>query len=129
MISGIESTYTPNLNGISDQMEAVRNRQTQALERIGAGQPTQAITDTAPTIPGENGNRVTFGKLIGDLVNDVEATQKNSATELRRVMTGEVDNLHQSMIAMQEASTSFTLMVEVRNKLMESFQQIMRMQV
>lgn len=44
-------------------------------------------------------------------------------------MTGEVDNLHQSMVAMQEASVAFTLMVEVRNKLMESYQQIMRMQV
>jgi flagellar hook-basal body complex protein FliE len=129
MISGVESTYTASLNGLSQQMEAVRHRQTQALERIGAGQPTQAVTDTAPTIATDTGNRVTFGKLIGDLVNDVESTQRNSTRELQRVMTGQVDNLHQSMIAMQEASASFSLMVEVRNKLMESFQQIMRMQV
>mgnify|MGYP000897896470 CR=1 FL=1 len=48
---------------------------------------------------------------------------------VRKVLTGEVDSLHQSMIAMQEAGVAFSLMVEVRNKLMESYQQVMRMQV
>ena len=38
-------------------------------------------------------------------------------------------NLHQAMISMQEASVAFTLMVEVRNKLVESYQELMRMQV
>jgi len=38
-------------------------------------------------------------------------------------------NLHQAMISMQEASVSFSLMVEVRNKLVESYQELMRMQI
>jgi len=37
--------------------------------------------------------------------------------------------LHQSVIAMQEASLSFSLMVEVRNKVVESYQELMRMPV
>ena len=36
---------------------------------------------------------------------------------------------HKSVIAMQEASVAFSLMVEVRNKLVESYQELMRMQV
>jgi flagellar hook-basal body complex protein FliE len=42
---------------------------------------------------------------------------------------GDNPNLHQSVIAMQEASVSFGLMVEVRNKVVESYQELMRMPV
>jgi flagellar hook-basal body complex protein FliE len=42
---------------------------------------------------------------------------------------GDNPNLHQSVIAMQEASLSFSLMVEVRNKVVESYQELMRMPV
>jgi flagellar hook-basal body complex protein FliE len=45
------------------------------------------------------------------------------------VLSGENVPLHQAMIAMEEASVSFQLMVEVRNKLMESYQELMRMQI
>jgi flagellar hook-basal body complex protein FliE len=38
-------------------------------------------------------------------------------------------SLHQAMIAMEEASVSFQLMVEVRNRLLESYQELMRMQI
>ena len=42
---------------------------------------------------------------------------------------GQDVSLHQAMIAMEEASVSFQLMVEVRNKLLESYQELMRMQI
>jgi flagellar hook-basal body complex protein FliE len=45
------------------------------------------------------------------------------------VLLGETDQLHQSVIAMQEAGVAFSMMVEVRNKLVESYQELMRMQV
>jgi flagellar hook-basal body complex protein FliE len=44
-------------------------------------------------------------------------------------MLGESDNIHRSMIAMQEAGLAFNLLVEVRNKLVESYQELMRMPV
>ena len=40
-----------------------------------------------------------------------------------------VGNLHQAVIAGQESSVAFTLMVELRNKLVESYQELMRAQV
>jgi flagellar hook-basal body complex protein FliE len=45
------------------------------------------------------------------------------------VLAGEGVPLHQAVIAAEEASVSFQLMVEVRNKLLESYQELMRMQV
>ena len=47
----------------------------------------------------------------------------------RSVLLGDQGQLHQSVIAMQEASVAFSLMVQVRNKLVDSYQELMRMPV
>ncbi len=70
-----------------------------------------------------------FGNLLDGLVSSVEAKRSAAQAETRKVLLGDSDQLHQSVIAMQEASVAFTLMVEVRNKLVESYQELMRMQV
>jgi flagellar hook-basal body complex protein FliE len=70
-----------------------------------------------------------FGQMMKKFVNDVDDKMKISANEKNKVLTGEATNLHQAMIASQESSVSFTLMVELRNKLVESYQELMRSQV
>ncbi len=70
-----------------------------------------------------------FTKMLDGLVATVDAKQDVSQAMAKRVLLGESDQLHQSVIAMQEASVAFGLMVEVRNKLVESYQELMRMQV
>ena len=70
-----------------------------------------------------------FGTMLDGLVGVVAEKQAASAEMTKRVLLGDSDQLHQSVIAMQEASVAFSLMVEVRNKLVESYQELMRMQV
>lgn len=70
-----------------------------------------------------------FGSMMKKFVTDVDDKMKTSATEKNKVLTGESTNLHQAMIAGQESSVAFTLMVELRNKLVESYQELMRAQV
>jgi flagellar hook-basal body complex protein FliE len=70
-----------------------------------------------------------FGSLIDGLVGAVNAKQTAAATDASKVMLGDSSQLHQSVISMQEASLAFSLMVEVRNKLVDSYQELMRMQV
>jgi flagellar hook-basal body complex protein FliE len=50
-------------------------------------------------------------------------------TLLQRLATGQVDNLHQVMVSLEDAKLSFQLLVQVRNKLLEAYQDILRMQV
>jgi flagellar hook-basal body complex protein FliE len=76
------------------------------------------------TVPGEG-----FGQMLDGLVGVVQAKQTQAAEVTRRALLGEGEQLHQSVIAMQEASVAFSMMVEVRNKLVESYQELMRMQV
>ncbi|MEJ1971930.1 MAG: flagellar hook-basal body complex protein FliE [Lacunisphaera sp.] len=70
-----------------------------------------------------------FGTMLDGLVSNVSAKQTEAAELTKKVLLGDSDQLHQSVIAMQEAGVAFTLMVEVRNKLVESYQELMRMQV
>jgi flagellar hook-basal body complex protein FliE len=79
----------------------------------------------APGIPNGDG----FGKVLDGLVSSVTEKQASAQAMTRKVLLGETDQLHQSVIARQEASVSFALMVEVRNKLVESYQELIRMQV
>jgi flagellar hook-basal body complex protein FliE len=74
--------------------------------------------------PGES-----FGTMLDGLVHTVSGKQTEANELTKRVLLGDNDQLHQSVIAMQEASVAFTMMVEVRNKLVESYQELMRMQV
>ena len=69
-----------------------------------------------------------FGKLLDNLVSSVDAKQAEANQVTQSVLLGDSGQLHQSVIAMQEASLSLGLMVEVRNKLVESYQELMRMQ-
>jgi flagellar hook-basal body complex protein FliE len=84
----------------------------------------QASSSIAPTGGTMGGNfEGTLGRLVADVANkDVAAKEAVSG------LTSGAP-LHQAMIAMEEASVSFQLMVEVRNKLLESYQELMRMQV
>jgi len=70
-----------------------------------------------------------FEKMVTDFVGEVTAKQGEAANSVNGLMSGKNVSLHQTMIAMEEASISFQLMVEVRNKLLESYQELMRMQV
>ncbi len=70
-----------------------------------------------------------FSSFLESAVAEVSDKMKAADAEKTKLFTGETNNLHQAMISMQEASVAFSLMVEVRNKLVESYQEIMRMQV
>jgi len=60
----------------------------------------------------------------------VANTQINEAdTKLREYAVGGTDNLHQVMMSIEEAKTSFELIVQVRNRLLDGYQEIMRMQI
>ena len=70
-----------------------------------------------------------FGNLLGKMVEEVNAKQNVAADAVSTLQSGGNVSLHQAVIAMEEASVSFQLMVEVRNKLLESYQELMRMQI
>jgi flagellar hook-basal body complex protein FliE len=70
-----------------------------------------------------------FGDILKDAISTVNELQKQSDQEIQKLMTGESQDLHTTVIAMQKADLSFQMMMQVRNKIMEAYQEIMRMQI
>ena len=82
-----------------------------------------------PEQAGALGGAHQFGSLFTKLVDEVDSTRQAAATATQDVMLGKSDQLHNAMISLQESSLALGLMVEVRNKLVESYQELMRMPV
>lgn len=87
---------------------------------LGAASPSVAIGGAM---------RTEFTNFLNKAVTEVEGKMRAAEVEKQKVLTGETNNLHQATIASSEAGLAFSLMVEVRNKLVESYQEMLRMQV
>ncbi len=70
-----------------------------------------------------------FSDMVQDAIEDVDEAQKNADQKVEDVVMGRSDNIHETMIAMEKAQLSFQLMVEVRNKAIETYQELSRMQI
>lgn len=66
---------------------------------------------------------------VSQFISDVDAKAKEASRLRAEVVTGNSANLHRAMIASEEASVSFSLLLEMRNKLLETYQELMRLQV
>lgn len=97
------------------------------LTRIEA--PLPKVGPGAIGLPKTAAPTESFGQMLDSVVATVETKQGQAQDMTKKVLLGETDQLHQSIISMQEASVAFSMMVEVRNKLVESYQELMRMQV
>jgi len=100
-----------------------------------ASTPVSPLFD--PSAPQE-GNRAaertdesgsSFGGILREFIGDVTALQRNAGHEIEKLTTGETSNLHQVMVAVEESSIATALVLEIRNRAMEGYQEIMRMQV
>lgn len=99
----------------------------EAMRMPGVSAPG-TVGSPSEVLPGQSSND-SFGSMLGRIVQEVNAKQNNAAEAVSALQSGGNVSLHQAVIAMEEASVSFQLMVEVRNKLLESYQEIMRMQI
>lgn len=70
-----------------------------------------------------------FGEVLKKAVESVNAMQHEAGRLEEAVAHGENVNIHQAVIAGQKAGLSFNLLMQVRNKMVEAYQEIMRMQV
>ncbi|MDQ8182350.1 flagellar hook-basal body complex protein FliE [Pelagicoccus sp. SDUM812005] len=91
------------------------------LQSVEFPNPTESLNRTSEA--------KSFEGIVGKFVGEVDAKHKVAVAESNRVLLGEADNVHQAMIASQEAGVAFNMMVEVRNKLVQSYQELMKMPV
>lgn len=98
------------------------------------GLPTQLIpigsgTPERPVSIQPSGEAVSFKKVLGNIIKDVDELHKTAVKTTEKMITGELEDVHQVVVAMKEAQISFRLMMEVRNKMVEAYKEVMKMQV
>ena len=70
-----------------------------------------------------------FGETLKTALGEVNRLQLDAGEKARALMAGENIDLHEVMISAEEAGIAFDLMMEIRNKLIEAYQEIQRMHV
>lgn len=70
-----------------------------------------------------------FGEMMRRGIETLDATQKVAENEIARAVTGESPDLHQTVVALQMVDISFQFALQVRNKVVGAYEEIMRMQV
>lgn len=88
-----------------------------------------AGTSAVPRITRSASADSSFAEIVSQMVGDTNSKYAEADESLSKLVTGEADNLHEVVIDAAQADLSFRLLVEIRNKLLDAYQEIMRMQV
>jgi flagellar hook-basal body complex protein FliE len=98
--------------------------------------PLNAITplslETSPNINSGAGAHKAgpdFSQFLRDALSQVDALQKNADAASLQLAAGQVDDLSSVMVALEKASLSLSLTVATRDKVLDAYNQIMRMQI
>lgn len=77
----------------------------------------------------ETVNRTGFAEMLGRMVGDTNTLQTRSAGVTNSAVSGQPVETHNVMIAAEEARLAFDLMLEVRNKIIEAYRELMQMRM
>lgn len=90
-----------------------------------------ATPGTRPTSPTQEAGQTgaTFAKVMDRLLGQVSGPQQEADQAVRDLATGRTDNIHDVMLAVAKADLTFRMILEIRNRLAEGFQEVLRLQV
>lgn len=97
------------------------------INALTAVLPTRTDSATSPASSATPSGG--FARLIDQALEQISAPGRAAERAVNDLAMGETDNLHQVMLAVAQADLAFRLALEVRNKLIEAYQEIQRMQV
>jgi flagellar hook-basal body complex protein FliE len=97
---------------------------------------TLPLTNIAPipipdslTPAGNTGSSDAFSGILKDTIGSLQSLQTNADSTVKQFLTGENDDLHTTVLATQRADLAFELGLQVRNKVVSAYQEIMKMQL
>ncbi len=105
--------------GMSSGQVASERRVAQEMRTQGMEVPRSDSADSAKT----------FSDILRNSVETVNQHQHQADTAIKELVAGRSKNIHETMLTIERADTSLKLMMQVRNKILEAYREIMRMQV
>ncbi len=74
-------------------------------------------------------NKATFGEFLANSIGEVNSLQHKANESIQRLVTGENKNLHETMLTVEKAEIAFKTMNQVRQKVLDAYREVMKMQV
>jgi len=93
----------------------------------------QGLTPTTPTeldpkvASVGNSDAPKFDDMLKGFLKDVNQMQNNADQSIQKMVSGEIKDVHQVMLAVEEAKVAFNMMLEIRNKTMDAYNELIRM--
>ncbi len=98
---------------------------------IDAEKINSQLKDVPSLSPNHNLNQPnkTFGSMLKDAFEEVNAQQKTTEQAMTDMATGQIKDIHQAAIAIGKAENSMKLMLEVRNKAISAYKELIKTQI
>ncbi len=98
----------------------------EALQGVGAHDEVAPLppVQVPPTAAGPS-----FAQRIGEGLQELNQQMLATQADLQRLAAGEVENLHEVMVRLEESRLALQLALQVRGRVLEAYQEVMRMQV
>lgn len=77
----------------------------------------------------EEAGSQSFGEMLSQSIGKVNAMQTEANVAMEKLASGESQNLHETLLAVEKAEIAFKTMNQVRTKVIEAYREIMKMQI
>jgi flagellar hook-basal body complex protein FliE len=96
---------------------------------VSAISNVQAVQPLAIKLPAASGSPGAFQDILKSAIEDVDKFRVQAEQKVGKFLAGEGEELHDVVLATQRAQLSFEMFQSVRNKVVQSYQEVMRMQM
>jgi flagellar hook-basal body complex protein FliE len=99
--------------------------QIQSISPLQNGVALDKISKTSPS----SKSVPSFKETLGSFMKDVNSMQLKADESISKMASGEITDVHQVMNAVEEANVAFNMMMEIRNKVMDAYQEVLRLRL
>lgn len=117
-------------------MDGLSIRQGKSLLNTGKTASETRASDFAPQAPSiasqnpaSTNDAGSFKNVLRDAINETNALQKSADVKVQELATGKTTNIPEVMMQVEKADIALRLMTQVRNKIIDAYQEVMKMQV
>ena len=97
------------------------------INPIGPIQKQGAVDKPKDVTPQQKGS--SFQETLQGFLKDVNSMQVKADQSIEKMAAGEITDVHQVMSTVEEANVAFNMMMEIRNKVMDAYQEVMRIRL
>lgn len=99
------------------------------IDPIGPGEPGFRQQSNVSGNDGAAGAGASFGEMLEKAIDTTNEMQVQSDQAIKELVAGKAKNVHETMLTIERADVALKLMMQVRNKVLDAYREVMRMQV